>query len=180
MLARYRAILTPWRNSTASNIYGTTGGWIGAINSGVNVAGGYLQAADQLLTCGGALNNVPADQVDRLKENYASVELADGSNIHSIETIGTLRRNASQVETTIAGLEQDSLSADPNMNTEITVLNKINAASIIALRKPVYPAAALSRPMRSDVVALWGLDHPARLPWLPSSLEENLFGSEWR
>ena len=80
------------------------------------------------------LNNVPADQVDRLKKNYASVELTDGSNIHSIETIGTLRRNASQVETTIAGLEQDSLSADPNMNTEVAVLNKINASSIIALR----------------------------------------------
>ena len=134
MLSRYRAILTPWRNSTATNTYGTTGGWIGAINSGVNVAGGYLEAADQLLAYGGALNNVPADQVDRLKKNYASVELTDGSNIHSIETIGTLRRNASQVETTIADLEQDSLSADPNMNTEVAVLNKINASSIIALR----------------------------------------------
>ena len=134
MLARYRAILTPWRNSTATNTYGTTGGWIGAINSGVNVASGYLDAADQLLTYGAALNNVPADQVDRVKRNYASVELTDGSNIHSIETIGTLRRNASQVETTIAGLEQDSLSADPNMNTEVAVLNKINASSIIALR----------------------------------------------
>ena len=42
------------------------------------------------------------------------------------------------------------------------------------------PATALSRPVRNDVVALWGLDHPARLPWPPSSFEESLFGSEWR
>ena len=51
-----------------------------------------------------------------------------------METIGTLRRNAAQVETVIKGLEDDSLSLDPSMNTEIAVLNKINAASIIALR----------------------------------------------
>jgi len=46
--------------------------------------------------------------------------------------------------------------------------------------KPVYPAAALSRPVRNDVVALWGLDHLARLPWPPISFEESLLGSEWR
>lgn len=134
MSARYRALLSPWRQSTATNTYGTTGGWIGAINSGTNVAAGYLQAADPLLTYGPAFGNIPADQVDRVRRNYATVELTDGANEHSMETIGTLRRNARQVETTIQGLEDDSLSADPNMNTEIAVLNKINAASVISLR----------------------------------------------
>lgn len=134
MFSRYRAILTPWKNSSATNTYGTTGAWIAAINSGVNASGGYLQAAEQLLSYGGALNNVPADQLDRLKKHYATVELTDGATIHSIEAVGSLRQNARQVEQAIAGLEQDSLSTDPTMNTEIAVLNKINAASIIALR----------------------------------------------
>lgn len=134
MFSRYSAILTPWRDSSATNTYGTTGGWIGAINSGANASAGYLQAAEQLLSYGTALDNVPADQLDRLKKHYATVELTDGANIHSIEAVGSLRQNARQVEQAIARLEQDSLSADPNMNTEIAVLNKINAASIIALR----------------------------------------------
>jgi conjugal transfer/entry exclusion protein len=134
MAARYRALLTPWRASTATNTYGTTGGWIGAVNSGVGTAAGYLQSAEQLLAYGGALGNVPAGQLDRLKKNYATVELTDGANVHTIETVGRLRTNAPQVEATIAGLEDDSLSLDPDMNTEIAVLNKINAANIIALR----------------------------------------------
>ena len=42
--------------------------------------------------------------------------------------------NAPAVESTIRGLEEDSLSSDPRMNTEVAVLNKINAAHLIALR----------------------------------------------
>src|SRR5438067_9013901 len=37
MATRYRAILTPWRLSSATSTYGTTSGWISAINSGTGV-----------------------------------------------------------------------------------------------------------------------------------------------
>lgn len=134
MSTRYRALLSPWRPSTASNTYGTTDAWIAAINSGFGVSAGYSESAERLLSYGAAMAAVPADQVERVQKNYATVELTDGANQHSMETIGTLRRNAAQVETVIKGLEDDSLSLDPEMNTEIAVLNKINAASIIALR----------------------------------------------
>src|SRR5215469_17953526 len=39
-LARFRTIPTPWFLSASTNTYGTTGGWIGAINTGSNVLGG--------------------------------------------------------------------------------------------------------------------------------------------
>jgi hypothetical protein len=48
--------------------------------------------------------------------------------------IGSIRGNAQNVQTQIANLEQDSLSADPNLNTEVSVLNKINAAGVLTLR----------------------------------------------
>src|SRR4030095_14688535 len=32
---RYRALATPWRNSAATDTYGTTASWIAAINSGL-------------------------------------------------------------------------------------------------------------------------------------------------
>ncbi len=133
-LARFRAIPTPWFLSSASNTYGTTGGWISAINSGANVAGGYQSATDQLLSYGAALANVPADQLPPLQRHYATVELADGANQNGIQTVGTLRTNAPQVELAIQNLEDASLSSDPNYNTEIAVLNKINAADVVALR----------------------------------------------
>src|SRR5881296_447231 len=37
MAARYKAASTPWRTSSAANTYGTAGGWIGGINTGVDV-----------------------------------------------------------------------------------------------------------------------------------------------
>ncbi|HWB83488.1 MAG TPA: hypothetical protein VG675_05080 [Bryobacteraceae bacterium] len=133
-LARFRAIQTPWFLSTATNTYGTTGGWIAAINTGASVPGGYAQATEQLMPYGAALGNVPADQLDRLEKHYATVELTDGASQDGIETLGTLRANAPEVEAAIQSLENDSLDSDPDYNTEIAVLNKINAANVIALR----------------------------------------------
>jgi len=133
-LARFRAIPTPWFLSSATNTYGTTAGWIAAINTGSNVPGGYQNAIDQLLPYGAALGNVPAEQLSRLEKHYATIELTDGANQDGMETVGTLRSNAPQVETAIRNLEDASLDSDPDYNTEIAVLNKINAASVIALR----------------------------------------------
>lgn len=133
-LARFRAIPTPWFLSSATNTYGTTGGWISAINTGANVPGGYQSATDPLPAYGAALSNVPADQLPPLQRHYATIELADGANEDGIQTLGTLRSNAPQVEAAIQNLEDASLDNDPDYNTEIAVLNKINAASVIALR----------------------------------------------
>jgi hypothetical protein len=75
-----------------------------------------------------------ADELSRVKSQYASVELSDGANTTAMATIGSIRGNAQSVQTQIANLEQDSLSSDPNLNTEVSVLNKINAAGVLTLR----------------------------------------------
>ncbi|HYK49585.1 MAG TPA: hypothetical protein VEU94_07655, partial [Terriglobales bacterium] len=132
--AHYRALVTPWHNSTATNTYGTTGGWIAAINTGNDVPGGYHEAIQQLNPYGAALGNIPADQLDRVKTSYATVELTDGANQSGMDLVGRLRANAPDVENSIQNLEDDSLSTDPDLNTEVSVLNKINAANVLALR----------------------------------------------
>jgi len=134
MATRYRAIATPWMYPSATNTYGTTGGWMSAITTGVNATAGYLNSVERLLAYGPAFGNIPADQQERVMKHYATVELTDGANQHGLEAIGSLRKNAPAVELAIQGLEDDSLSSDPNYNTEIGVLNKINAASVIAIR----------------------------------------------
>ncbi len=133
-LSRFRAIQTPWFLSSATNTYGTTGAWIGAINTGSNVPGGYWSAADPLPIYGATLGNVPADQLSRLERHYATIELSDGATQDGIQTVGTLRFNAPQVEYAIENLEDASYDEDPDFNTEIGVLNKINAAGVVALR----------------------------------------------
>ena len=134
MAARYRALATRWTPSSATNTYGTTAAWTAGMNSGLGVAAGYSAATETLPTYGSALGNIPADQQARVKTNYATVQLTDGANLAGMQTIGQLRGNASAVEAAIQNLENDSLSSDPNMNTEIAVLNKINAANVISLR----------------------------------------------
>ncbi len=123
-LARFRTVPTPWFLSRATNTYGATGGWIAAINTGSNAPAGYRQAAERLLPYGAALSSVPADQVDRLQKHYATIELTDGANENGIETVGTLRSNAPEVQAAIQSLENDSLNSDPSYNTEIAVLEQ--------------------------------------------------------
>jgi hypothetical protein len=134
MIQRYRAISTPWTPSSATNTYGTTAAWQSAIDSGIGVSGGYSAATERLGTYGSALGNIPGDQLEHLQKDYGTVELTDGVSQAAIETLGQLRANAPAVETAIQNLESDSLSSDPAMNTEIAVLNKINAANVINLR----------------------------------------------
>ena len=134
MFLRYRAVATPWTPSTASNTYGTTGGWTLGINTGQGVSVGYAGATQRLSPYGSGFANIPSDQLDRVKTRYATVELTDGANLAAMQTLGQMRANAPAVETAIQNLEADSLSSDPAMNTEIAVLNKINAASVISLR----------------------------------------------
>ncbi len=67
-LANFRAIQTPWFLSSATNTYGTTGGWISAINTGTNVPAGYWSATDQLPPYGAGLSNIPADQLTEIEK----------------------------------------------------------------------------------------------------------------
>ncbi len=134
MVARYRALATPWQNSSATNTYGTTAAWGRSINSGLGMLDGYSRATQPLSAYGAALGNIPTDQQDRIKITYATLELTDGANLAGLATLGQLRGNAPAVETAIRNLEDDSLSSDPAMNTEIAVLNKINAANVISVR----------------------------------------------
>ena len=70
----------------------------------------------------------------RAKTDYATVELADAANLHGIEVLGNQRAKTRLTEEAIAALENASLSTEDRFNTEIAVLNKINAASVMALR----------------------------------------------
>jgi hypothetical protein len=137
MPARYRAAFSQWTNVTSLNTFGNTGSWISGINSGLlpNINTGYLKSTTQLLPySAGHLSGMDASELERVQSRYASIELTDGANMNAMATIGSIRGNAESVQAQIASLEQDSFSADPNLNTEVSVLNKINAANVLTLR----------------------------------------------
>jgi hypothetical protein len=134
MPARYQALFSQWRNGIALDTYGNTGAWVTAINTGAP-GDGYQLATTQLVPYRPAyLASMDPDELSRVKSQYASVELADGANVTAIGTIGAIRENALDIQNQIANLENDSLSGDPDLNTEVSVLNKINAANMLTLR----------------------------------------------
>src|SRR6267378_6219782 len=137
MPARYRALFSQWRNVTSLNTFENTGSWISGINAGVlpNINTGYQKSTTQLLPYSADhLSGMDASELERVQSRYASIELTDGANVNAMATIGSIRGNAESVQAQIANLEQDSFSADPNMNSEVSVLNKINAANVLTLR----------------------------------------------
>ncbi|HYL14649.1 MAG TPA: hypothetical protein VEV41_16515 [Terriglobales bacterium] len=135
MPARYRAQFSNWRKVTATNTYGNTSGWLTGVNADLNTVNGYLRATTQLSQFNpAALSNMPDFEQARIKSQYASVELADGANMNALSTIGAIRGNAAALETRMSNLEQDSLSDDSSLNSEVAVLNKINATNVLTLR----------------------------------------------
>ena len=137
MPARYRALFSQWRNTFAPNTYGNTSAWVTGMNTGqTGLAGsGYLQATTALLPYNQTqLSGMSAPELARVQSQYATVQLADGANTTAMATIGSIRGSAADIQTQIGNLEQDSLSNDPDLNTEIGVLNKINAAGVLTIR----------------------------------------------
>jgi hypothetical protein len=137
MPARYRATFSEWRSFTATDLYGNTAGWVGAVNGAgpQSISPAYQQATIPLMTYSQAdLDAINPADARNLKSVYASVELADGANVSALTTVGNVRANAQTVQQRIANLEQDSLSGDPALNTEVGVLNKINASNVLTLR----------------------------------------------
>jgi hypothetical protein len=137
MPARYRATFSSWRNVTAPDIYDNTGTWVRGVNSGSPpiVSAGYQRATTGLLRyTARALRAMSPDELERAKSQYASVELSDGANTTAMATVGAIRARAQAIDNQISNLEQDSFSSNQSLNSQISVLNKINAANVLMLR----------------------------------------------
>jgi len=137
MPARYKALFSQWRNVTSPNTFGNTGGWVSGINSGLfpTVNTGYQGATAHLAKYDPfELSGMDSAELGRVQSQYASVELVDGANMNAMATIGSIRGEAGGVEGQISNLEQDSFSDSAELNDEVSVLNKINAANVLTLR----------------------------------------------
>jgi hypothetical protein len=134
MPARYRAQFSTWRNGAALDTYGNTAAWIASVNTGA-AGGGYQQATTQLRPYEpDYLASMDPVELSRVESQYASVELADGANSTAMASIGSIRENAPNLQAQLGNLENDSLSGDPELNTEVSVLNKINASNVLTVR----------------------------------------------
>ncbi len=138
MPARYKAYFSQWRYlSTVPDVYHNTGAWVNGVNTGSlsAVLTGYQKATTTLQTYSPSeITAMSPEELQRVTAAYATVELADGANTNSMATIGNIRADANAVQNQIGNLENDSFSNSASLNTEVGVLNKINAANVLMLR----------------------------------------------
>ena len=137
MQARYSTSWAPWRYASAQDTYGNTTPWINGINSGAlsSVLSGFQKATSELsMYTPALLSAMPPAEARRLQSDIATVELIDGAAQNAMATIGAIRANALRTTNTIGNIQSDSLSPDPNLNTEVAVLNKVNATNVLSLQ----------------------------------------------
>jgi hypothetical protein len=134
MNARYRAQFSQWRQLASANTYGNTGQWVNGANSGnpTTISSGYSRIVPQLPNY--PLTEFSPELQNTLQMQHGTLELQDAANIQSLRTIGEIRGNAQQIETMLSRLENDSLSPDDRQNTQVAVLNKINAGNVVLVR----------------------------------------------
>lgn len=137
MPQRYLASWSPWRYASARDVYGNATPWLIGANSGTlnTVLNGYQRATIALGTYNPAtLAAMPQAVQQELQFRYATVELRDGANENALETMGAIRANAIAATNAINNIQNDSLSNSPALNTEVSVLNKVNATGVLSLQ----------------------------------------------
>lgn len=134
LVARYRGVASVWQPLTAPTTYGTTTGWLLTANTGPGAAAAYARATQPLLSYAAGLTRLSAAEAARVQAQYDRVQLADGSVAHGLEALGYLRGHAEAMETTLRHLEEDAYATDAERNTQVAVLNKINATAVTSAR----------------------------------------------
>jgi hypothetical protein len=126
---------TAWTFPTATNTYGTTAGWMQAINTGTGAGNAWSSAAISLQNYGPIWDSLSAAQRTQFGRRYGSVELTDATASNAINQVGLVRGNAAATEAAIRRLASDSESNRPDLNTEVGVLNQVSAAGVINARQ---------------------------------------------
>jgi hypothetical protein len=134
---RYAADFTRWTSVSAANTYGNTADWIAAANSGASdrAAAAIASSGVQLVSNPAAtFSSFAPDAQATVKAQVATAELADGVSANSLATLGRIRARSQALNQQIANLESDTFSSSPDQQTQMAVLGKINAATVMQLR----------------------------------------------
>ncbi len=131
---RYQSQFAQWTTLSSANAYGNTSAWMNALNIGnpASVSQAYSRAVVQVQSYpGSAMSSTDTDSQATIKNQYATSELAQGTTTNTLQTLGTIRSNSQAFSQRLTNLEADTYSNEPNQQTEMAVLGKINTAAVL-------------------------------------------------
>jgi len=88
-----------------------------------------------------------------IKNQYATSELGQGTITSSLSTLGTVRSNSEVFSQKLANLEADTYSTDPNQQTEMAVLGKINTATLLQIHSQQDTNQILAASVAQQILA---------------------------
>lgn len=132
----YLRFVTPWTNwnsVVAVNSYGNTPALLQAINSGIGAVQGL-----EAVTLGqppryplyGSLN---AQSQQFVSAQGATSDLSIGIMQTNLQTLGTMRADSQRRAADIQTLESQTYSTDPNQQTYMATMQRINSATLMQL-----------------------------------------------
>jgi hypothetical protein len=134
LATRYRTVRSPWLGLSATSAYGLTTTWVTAANTGAAASTGYTRATEALRPYGSAMARLSAEEAARVQARVDRVDLGDATAVHGLQALGLLRAREASVETALANLEADTFTGNADFNTQVAVLNKINATTVTTAR----------------------------------------------
>jgi len=134
--SRYQSSFSQWTNVSSPNTYGNTSAWNEVLNLGTptRATAAYNSAVIQPQSYPGtSLASQDALTQAAIKNQYATSEIGQGTITNTLSTLGTVRSNSELFSQKLANLEADTYSTDPNQQTEMAVLGKINTATLLQI-----------------------------------------------
>jgi hypothetical protein len=139
LAARYKSDFAQWSNLTnpsftAANTSGITSAWLNALNIGnpTSAASAYGGASIQLQSYpSSSLSSLDATTQATVQNQYTSSEIGQVNVTNLLSTLGTIRLDSQAFQQKLANLDSDTYSTDPDLQTEVGVLAKINTATLL-------------------------------------------------
>ena len=126
---------------------------LGALNTGDKTGAAYRQAVDPLDYPTDVLSRMPANLQRRLTNAYAAIEVADSVSALAIDQMGEMRVDGPHNEQVAKDMEKDAVTTNDEFHTQIGLLNKINAATVLGLRMQDHVGKTLMSALEQLVVA---------------------------
>jgi hypothetical protein len=134
MASRYRVPAVRWHTNDPNGIYAYARDILASLNAGDSAGTGYNRSIERLDPIDDVLPIVPADLQRRLTTTYGTIQLDDSTAITAIDQLGRIRANGSLMMAAIANMENDAVAVPDEFHTQTALLNKINGATVLALR----------------------------------------------
>ena len=117
-----------------ANTYGNSLPWINAATTGDGASIANQTSSFPRTTQISGYSSLSSQGQQAIAAQGATVDLSDAVNASNLQTVGTIRANATKREVDISQLEAASHSTDPAQHTEMAAFQRINQALLIELR----------------------------------------------